>query len=205
VRIAAEFEPPSAEERRALRRRLGIPVDRRVVLSVGALNSWHKRMDHLARELGSLGEERPFLVMLGAEEEETPGVLAVARAELGGDGFLARTVPREEVADHYRAADAFALASGFEGFGLVFVEAMSHGLPVIAHDSPVIRYVTGGGERLADLTEPGALAALLREVAEGGDEVAARGAERHRFAYETFSWDVLAPRYAEMLKAVARG
>lgn len=204
LEIPAEFDPPADSERNLLRRRLGLPLERRIVLSVGALNIWQKRMDYLIRELGLLGAERPFLVMLGAHEEETPTVLALAREHLGEEGFAAPDVPSEEVFDYYRAADIFALASGYEPFGLVFVEALAHGLPVIAQDAPVMRYVIGDHGYLGHFVRPGALAELVGGLS-AGDAPAISGMERHRHVYERFSWDKLAGRYVEMLTTLARG
>ena len=43
-------------------------------------------------------------------------------------------VPDEELADHYRLADVFAMPSTGEGFGIVFLEAMACGTPVLAGD-----------------------------------------------------------------------
>ena len=203
VRIPADFEPPSDEELAALRARLGLPVDRRILLSVGAINRWHKRMDYLVREVASFpAEDRPHLVMVGAREAETDEILRLADRLLGPAGYTARTVAEDEVADYYRAADALALASGFEGFGLALAEGLGHGLPVIAHDMPVTRFVLGDGGYFADLAEPGALARTLTGLGES-DGVRARGAERHRIAHRRFSWDALTARYIEMLQRVA--
>jgi len=203
VRIPADFEPPSDGELAALRARLELPVDRRILLSVGAINSWHKRMDYVVRELASLpAGDRPHLVMLGAREAETDEILHLAERLLGPAGYTARTVPEDEVADYYRAADVLALASGFEGFGLALAEGLGHGLPVIAHDMPVTRFVLEEDGYFADLAEAGALAQLLSGLGES-DGVRARGAERHRIAYRRFSWDALTERYVEMLQRVA--
>jgi hypothetical protein len=65
-----------------------------------------------------------------------------------------------------------------------------------------MRFVTGPHGRLADLSEPGAVAGLIGTLS-ATESVTERGAERHRFARESFSWDVLAPRYVEMLREVA--
>ena len=200
--IDRELELLTGGERRALRERLGLPRRGRVVLSVAALNNWSKRIDYLIEELASLPEPRPYLVLLGQVEEETPAILQLARSLLGEDGFSARTVPPEAMADYYRAADALVLTSTTEGFGRVLVEAMAHGLPTIAHDYPVTHFVTGSHGTLADIRRPGALAGLLADVGEG-DLNAAGGAARHGFAYRHFSWDTLAPRYVEMLSRAA--
>ena len=53
-RIDPQFRPLSPAERSALRRKLGLPAKRPVVLSVGAINGTHKRMDYIVREVGTL-------------------------------------------------------------------------------------------------------------------------------------------------------
>jgi 1,2-diacylglycerol 3-alpha-glucosyltransferase len=189
-------------ERYRLRRILGLTEHRRVVLSVGALNMHHKRLDYLIEEFAALPPPRPLLVLLGAKEAETPAVRSLAADLVGPSGCLIRTVPSAQVADYYRAADMFVLASLVEAFGRVLVEALSHGLPCLAHDGPVQRYVLGPHGHFADLRERGSLTRLLSAL--GGRELAPGAAwERHRFVRERFSWDALAPRYAELLRRCA--
>ena len=66
------------------------------------------------------------------------------RLKLGAKvAFLGR---REDAADLYRAFDVFVLASLWEGFGLVFLEAMSCGLPVIATRVSAIPEIVCDGE-----------------------------------------------------------
>jgi 1,2-diacylglycerol 3-alpha-glucosyltransferase len=93
-RIEPELELPSAPERSALRRALGLPEERRIVLSVAALNRSHKRLDHLIDELATLPEPRPFLLLAGEPDGETPGVRAHAHALLGDtESSFARSRP----------------------------------------------------------------------------------------------------------------
>ena len=73
---------------------------------------------------------------------------------------------KPELGAWYRAADAFAFASTTETQGLVLVEALSHGVPVVAIDCPVSREVVGRGAsgRLVDSTREAfadALTAIL--------------------------------------------
>jgi phosphatidylinositol alpha-1,6-mannosyltransferase len=81
-------------------------------------------------------------------------------------GFVAEA----EIANLWRRAHVFAMPSRGEGFGLVYIEAMRHGLPVIAsvHDAGQEINVDGVTGFNVDLDAPGALAgrlvALLRDT-----------------------------------------
>jgi 1,2-diacylglycerol 3-alpha-glucosyltransferase len=190
---------PDADDatRASLRRRLNLPVNGKIIISVGWISGEHKRMDHVVSEVSRLPEPRPHLVLLGAMDEQSNDIIAMANEKLGQNQFTARSVPYEQVADYYRAADAFVLASLQEGFGRVFLEALIHGLPVIAHDHPVMRFVLGREGTLIDMSECGALARELQSVLVTNHDPAA--AERRRESVRSrFSWPVLASEYRKM-------
>jgi 1,2-diacylglycerol 3-alpha-glucosyltransferase len=202
VEVEERLELLSAGDRASLRERLGLPREGELVLSVAALNNWSKRCDYVVNEVAAV-EPRPHLVLLGQQEGETPAVLAHATRLLGPDGFTARTVPPEEVADYYRAADVFVLGSLHEAMARVLVEALGHGLPTLSHDGEVMRFVTGDQGRRADLSRQGALTRMLT-AAHAAPGSAAERRERHGFARETFGWEALRPRYVDMIERVAR-
>ena len=56
---------------------------------------------------------------------------------LGISAHVTLSPATREIEDHYRQASLFCLSSRHEGFGMVMVEAMAFGLPVIATDCPV--------------------------------------------------------------------
>jgi 1,2-diacylglycerol 3-alpha-glucosyltransferase len=202
VRMDAALRPLRAGERAALRRRLGLPANRSVVLSVAALDRRFKRLDVLVEAAAALQGERPHVVLLGQPTAETPALRALARERLGADGHTIRSVPAAAVADYYRAADVFVLPSLREGFGRVLVEASAHGLPCLAHGGPAQRFVLGELDRGLDLRDAPALAAALRdELSRAPDPDAAR--RRHAGVRERFAWDRLAPRYAALLQGAA--
>ena len=189
---------PTPEQRAALRDRLGLPQDRPVVISVAALNRWHKRLDHIITEVAKLPEPRPFVLLVGQPEPETEGLRELAQQMLGADGYSFRTVPRQEVDGLLDASDFFILASLAEGLPRALVEGMAHGLRCIAHDYPIAHYALEEHGLLCDMTEEGALAALLaRHASEPADPESAR--ERQRSVYDRFSWDALTPQYVDML------
>ena len=86
--------------------------------------------------------------------------------ELGRDVVLPGTVADAELPAWFAAADVFAFPSTKEGWGLVVLEAMSAGLPVVASDLAVFReYLRPGRDALlAPTGDPPALAAALASV-----------------------------------------
>lgn len=202
--VAFRMQPvadvPGADELQALRERHGLPTDRPVVISVAALNRWHKRLDYLITEVARIPEPRPYVLLVGQPEAETEGLRALGSEALGDDGHSFRSVPRAEIDELLRASDFFVLASLGEGLPRALIEALASGLPCLAHDYPVGRYALGDFGHFADFTQPGALAGLLQSgiVRDGG-----KAREQHRSVYERFSWDHLKPQYVDMLAGAA--
>ncbi len=201
-KIPENFQLLSDADREGLRARLGLPTRGSLVLSVGAINKSHKRMDYIIRETASLPEPRPYLLLLGQKEDESPEIQQVGNRLLGSDRFQTRTVTSNEVIDYYRVADAFVLASLNEGFGRVFLEAMSMGLPCLAHDYEVPRFILGEEGYYGNFELNGSLASLLAQVLAEGD-LESKAFIRHRRVYDRFSWEQLRPSYVEMIQRVA--
>lgn len=199
--IGAGFRPVTADERTRLRGRLGIPTDRPVIVSVAALNATEKRLDYLIEEVARLPAPRPYLVMAGQVEAETPRIRALAARLLGEEGHSIRTLAPGEVGDHLRAADRFVLASVYEALPRALVEALAHGLPCLVHDYPVTRHVLGAHGIFADLTRSGALTELLR-APDAVESEPQRQLARHEHARASFGWDRLRPRYRELFRSV---
>ena len=73
--------------------------------------------------------------------------------------------PAHNVSRAYRAADAFVLPSFHEGYGMVYAEAMAHGLPVIATTAGAIpETVPSQAGLLVPPGDPAALARALRRI-----------------------------------------
>ena len=193
--------PLSTDEKHALRKALDLPTDRKIVVSVGALDVHHKRHDHLIREVAQLGAHRPFLLCLGQAGPETDTLLRVAGESLGSEDFTARSLPYEEVQDHCDAADVFALASVVEAFGRAYVEGADAGIPCVAHDFPVAREVLGPWGHYVDMVAPGALASELRRALAPARNRS--GAEQVEWVRGRYSWDVLRAAYVAMIERAA--
>lgn len=188
-----------AEDREALRARHGLAPDQFVVLVVAAVKRVHKRVDHVIEEVAGL-DGKVLLWIDGPPED--PEVVELARKRLGSRCRISY-VPSHQVGELYKAADAMAHAALDESFGLTVVEAMSTGLPVLAHDSPHFEWLAGSREPLVDMSRPGALRERLAALmaAHGRTPHAARpGAERVR---ARFDWRRLRDDYRALYEGTA--
>lgn len=216
--------PPAAATTDALRDRVGA-TNRFLWLTVGGFEP-RKGSDHLVRALaaaggsgagggGSGGDGRaPMLAVVGGHsfQDHRPYRQAVLDSlpglglELGRDVVLLGTVPDDELAAWYHAADGFVFPSVSEGWGLVVLEAMAAGLPVVATDIPVFReYLTPGVDAL--LVAPGDDAALATAMATvSGDQAVRRQLTAGgRAVAERYGWDASARRHLEVYRSLAGG
>ena len=89
------------------------------------------------------------------------------RARIRSTGIEARVVvhgalDEGALARRYAEADVFALPTQREGYGIVFGEALAHGLPVIAADIPPVRAIVGDAGLFVPARHVRSLAAALR-------------------------------------------
>ena len=151
-------------DRCAARATLGLPPEPLIVLCCAAIRRYHKRIDYLLSEFAAAtfapGRE-VLLVIAGARETDTDDLVATGRALLSERVRFILDLPRSQMPTLYQAADLFVLTSLFEMFGIVLIEALAAGLPVICHDAPDFHYVCGPAALYADLRNEGGLASVL--------------------------------------------
>jgi glycosyltransferase involved in cell wall biosynthesis len=160
----------TGEDRAAVRRRLGIGEADLVVLCCAAIRRYHKRIDYLIEEFGRFletGPTRPTtLVVAGGREQDTDELIGLAKARLGDRVRILVNCPRGDMPALYGAADVFAITSLFETFGIVLLEAMASGLPILCHDTPTFRFVAGSAALYSDLSRTGALCEALTAISD---------------------------------------
>lgn len=121
------------------------------------------------------------------------------RRRFGNDGRLEWLGPLTETEkwDRLHAADAFCVPSlGGESFGVVLLEGMAAGTPVVASDLPAYRVVAENGSHaeLFATGDPSSLAKALLTVLNGGQFVSRR-VERARERAAEYSMNRLADAY----------
>lgn len=126
-----------------------------------------------------------------------------ARAERIGVRFLGR-VSDEALAAAYRESDVFCAPSlGGESFGMVLVEAMASGCPVVASDIPGYAEAARGAALLAAPGDPGALAVALWRARD--PLTRERLASRGRARAAALCWSRVAARVLHVYRLAAGG
>lgn len=109
--------------------------NRTVILTLGRLESLeqYKGFDEVIDVLPILIEDIPNLTYLISGDGSDRSRLESKVKALGLQEYVVFTgyVPEEEKSDHYRLADAYVMPSQGEGFGIVYLEAMACGIPVV--------------------------------------------------------------------------
>lgn len=131
--------------------------NRRVLMTLGRMASAerYKGFDEVMEALPNLIHVLPDLAYLAVGDgTDRPRLEAKARS-LGISDRVVFTglIPEGEKSDHYHLADAYAMPSHGEGFGIVFLEAMACGVPVVASCLDGGREAVLGG-RLGLLVNP---------------------------------------------------
>lgn len=147
----------------ALAARLGLGAGERVILTVARLvpGEAYKGYDRLVLALPEiLRTLGPVRLLIVGQGEDGKRLRELARAR-GVEERLILTgfVPEADLPDYYRLADLFAMPSTGEGFGIVFLEAMACGTPVLAGNRDGSVDALAGG-RLGALVDPLAVEAI---------------------------------------------
>ncbi len=176
-----------------------------VILSVGTLTP---RKDH-ATLIAALGRvvDRPWRAVIVGDATRDPACAAMLReaaAPLGDRVAFPGQLDSAALDDAYAGADLFCLPSRYEGYGMVYAEAMTRGLPLVVARNAAAEALLPPDAAL--MTPPGdaeALAAALAAVLDDRDR-ADRMAEAAREAAEAFpGWENTASVIAAMLRRIA--
>jgi 1,2-diacylglycerol 3-alpha-glucosyltransferase len=165
IPTGTDMEPFLNADGKALRQEKGWN-DEKVLISVGRLAP-EKNWDTLLRAFANVHAKHPGvrLVLIG-DGNARQGLEALA-SELGITDWITFTgaLPFDEIPRYLKAADIFAFASVTETQGLVTIEAMAAGLPIVAVDGPGTRDIVEHGKQgfLVD-NDPEALAKGLHKL-----------------------------------------
>ncbi len=178
------FEMPTAPSETA-------KADPPLILSVGLLarRKGHDILLHALAQITDLDWEADIV---GRDHE--PGMTENLTGLIGELGLAGRVRLSGEVSsgalnERYRSATLFALATRYEGYGIVFGEAMGHGLPIVSTRAGAVPETVGpDAGLLVPPEDPQAFAAALRRLLTVPEERAACASASLRAAGGLTSW-----------------
>lgn len=198
------FQPRGLASR--YRQLLGLP-DQRTVLTLGRLDA-RKGLDLFLRAAGMLVQRQglpPISVVMSAgdgsaseAEEHAKLEQLIEEFHLSPNLTWLPVLEEASLADYYNAADIFVLPSRYEPFGIVMLEAMASGVPVVATNNggPATVIEHGVDGYVGNPSDSSAFAAFIARLL-ADDEARARFGERaHRKVIADYSWDAVASKFS---------
>lgn len=171
------------------------PGEAPTVLTVGTIEP---RKNHLtlldAMDIVRIKRPEAQLVIAGRTGWRSDAIVQrIRQAELAGTVKFIEAPDDYELRSLYREADVTVYASFYEGFGLPVLEAMSHGVPVVASDILVLRETGADAAVYAPVDNAEALADRILQVLDDNllREALVRAGHRR---VEEHSWDETARR-----------
>ncbi|MFA6292660.1 MAG: glycosyltransferase family 4 protein, partial [Victivallales bacterium] len=199
VNTAKFAEIKLKSERAAVRRKYGLSETKLLILTVGRYHP-KKGFDDIpkiakilsdnnmafdwavvGKNCGQIADKFPECSGLGIRTIEN-------FAKSGGEVF---SLPSEELIELYCAADIFVLPTLIETFGMVLVEAMAAGLPIVTTDAPGVRDVISDGINglKGPVKNPNAIAGLILKLI--NDNILSRKLSENsiRHSLEFYDWE----------------
>ena len=208
----SRFYPIPADEAREF---VGVTDERRIILFVGRIEPL-KGLDSLLNAVAMLHRERQHnlhLMVIGGEPDADPDEITAEMSrlkeltdELGLNGqvtFLGRR-DQDVLQYYYSAAEIVVMPSHYESFGLVALEAMACGTPVIASETGGLVYLVKDGETGLHVptAAPEALAEKVRYLLDNDNELRRLGVQAAKHA-RGFEWGGVADRVIEVYEELA--
>jgi glycosyltransferase involved in cell wall biosynthesis len=189
-----EFSPGYTD-----RRKFGLPEQVPLALFVGDIRINRKNLDTVLHALTQVPELH--LAIMAAEDSSYPQLAK----ELGLDARVHFLEPQLPVSEVMRAVDLFVFPSRYEPYGLVVIEAMASGLPVITTATTGAAEVVTPecGIVLSDSEDTDALAQALSTLANEPELRNAMGKAARSIA-EQHSWASMAQTYVDLLEELRK-
>lgn len=194
-RIPLAFRPMQCPP--ASRASLGLSASNRVLVTVGRLVA-RKGLDQLLRVFAKIADPLLRLIVVGEGPERPALARACAALGIADRVRLAGFVSDEQKWQILSAADLYVSTTLHEGFGIVFLEALSRGLPVICYDEGgQIDFIDEGVGALVPVNDEAAFGEAVRRHLAAPD-VLERKSRAARDRAAEFSIERFTQRYQEV-------
>jgi glycosyltransferase involved in cell wall biosynthesis len=192
-------------DRSALRAEFGWDQDTPVLVSAGRLDPMkghHHLIEAFAEVLIRLPQSRLLICGRTFNRSNYTDLLHQRIIDLGIQHAVVFTGHRYDLPSLMQEADVFSLLSEMEPFGLVFLEAMAVGLPVVTYYSGSVPEIIVDGVTglISTPDQPAVLVDNLVRLLSNRTLAAQMGAAGRQRAADVFSPTVITPRWAEILR-----
>ncbi len=181
------------------------------LLMAARYNDSRKNVGLLLRAFVEIRREYPSLrLVLVGDNPHGRAATLVQELGLGGSVVMLDSLPHysEELLRLYQGAQLFVLPSTQEGLGIVLLEAMACGIPVVVTrcGGPEDLVIDGETGRLvSDLQDPGEMAAAIRSLLRDPDRLAQMRENCRSFAERTFALPVVSEHMRDAYAALQAG
>ncbi len=210
------FSPSSPYERVALRRKLGLPLDRVLVIYTGLIIP-RKGVDRLIEVWGkvrhSVGSCQVHLLLVGPTRIDVPRQQAFVSglenriAALGLESCVTFVGEVNNVNEYLRACDVFVFLSRREGLGVSVAEAMACGLPCVTTYLKGISeffFENGHSGFFIESQQDEKVAETLCQLVQSESLRARIGLRAREKALQLFSRDAILDKYESLFRSLAR-
>lgn len=168
----------------------------KTVLSVGAFTE-QKRHELVIKAVSKLKNVK--LIIAGGGGDKKEEIKMLGEKLLGSERFEIVETTNDKMPAVYIKANVFTLASKtYESFGIVLVEAMASGLPVVATDDPIRREIVGDAGIFVDPTDTDTYAKVIEKA------LNADWGEKPRKQAKKFHWNEIAKNYEKLFNELVK-
>jgi D-inositol-3-phosphate glycosyltransferase len=212
---ASRFYPIPADEAKAF---MGIPPDDRLVLYVGRIEAL-KGLDVLLEAMGrycqhsQTDQSHLHLIVIGGDPDASSEKMSTEmtrlkelREKYGLEDMVTFRGKQDQdtLPYYYSAAEVVVVPSHYESFGMVALEAMACGTPVVASQVGGLAYLVKDGVTgyTVPVGDPHELCEHLRDLIEDRTLRKQMGEQAARFALQ-YAWEEIAGKIVELYKEVS--
>ena len=190
--------------REGVRRRLKITGEQKIIMFVGTLRSV-KGLKYLIQAMDIIKQKdaEVKLMLVGDGEERQDLEKLVKELDLEDRVIFVGKVFNEKVPEYMAASDVFVLPSLSESFGIVNLEAMASGLPIVATKVGGLSEIVKDGENgfLVEPKNPEQIAKKVLLILEN-DKLRKKISKNNKEEVKKYTWDEIANRLEKIYSGV---
>jgi len=192
-----------------IRRKHNIPHSAKIILTVGRNHpkKGYSLIPDILRRILDHGLDVYWIVIgrgtsrIGGREilnKDSNRLILIEEISFSGNKY---DIPSDELIQYYKSADLFAMTSMLETFGIVLIEAMAAGLPVVCFDAPGIRdvMIPECGEVCEYGNVESFTQAIIKIVSENNHAALTARCQEHASQY---SWNIIVDQYMTLYKTL---